>query len=112
MPKQKIIKDLVILASIFGGAFLLILTFWFLKSPPQQVNTYWVEKEGGDGPYNLKTGSRSEEARRKELDRDLQLDGPFIILQTTSDVSIIFTTPAVGRSEEFNQSDIIPQVKY
>ena len=112
MLEKKLIKEISLLVAIIGGAMILLGSLLFLKSTPTQVGTYWIDKEGGQGPYLLKTGNRSEENRRKELAHDLQLDGPFVILQSTSEVGIIFTTPAVGRSHEFDHSDIIPQVKY
>ena len=112
MLEKKLIKEIALLVAVIGGALLLLGSLLFFNNPKFQVGTYWVEKENGQGPYILKTGSRSEENRRKELAHDLQLDGPFVILKTTSEVGIIFTTPAVGRSDEFNHSDVIPQVKY
>jgi hypothetical protein len=72
----------------------------------------WIDHEGGDGPYTLPTGSRSEEEKAKQLEEDLTLDGPFVILKTTSEVEVIFSKANLGEPAEFNKSDIIPEVKY
>jgi hypothetical protein len=111
MLKKSIKKDLLILALVFGSAIVLTCSFFLVRNS-YNTNTYWVETEGGDGPYQLKTGSRSEENRRKQLAHDLQLDGPFVVLKTTSEVGVILSTPALGRSDEFNQGDVIPKVNY
>ena len=89
----------------------LVVSAIFL-SRPTQVKTRWVEKDSGDGPWKMATGSRTEEEEAEQLDKDLQLDGPFIILKTTSDVSVRFTTPTSAAGQEMNRSEVIPRVDY
>lgn len=104
-------RDLKVLILVLLAMGCLLATAIFLARTPQ-VKTRWVEKNSGDGPWKMATGSRSEEEKAEQSEKDLQLDGPFIILKTTSDVSVRFTTPTSAAGQEMNRSEVIPQVDY
>jgi|SaaInlStandDraft_1057018.scaffolds.fasta_scaffold25305_4 hypothetical protein len=105
-------RDLKILLVILAGIGLLIIGIIWFARPPQEVGTYWTESAGGDGPYKLKTGSRSEEERRKQLEHVIRLDGDFEVKENPSDTPVHFTTgPGVKRAGE-KSPDRIPEVNY
>jgi hypothetical protein len=96
---------------VLVGMALLVLSAIWIAQPPK-VKSYWVEKDSGSGPWTMESGSRTEEERQEQLERELQLDGPFIILKTTSDVSVRFTSPSSSGVQELNRSEVIPKVDY
>jgi hypothetical protein len=104
-------SDLKLLLWVLLSMGCLVSITIFLSRTPQ-VKSRWVEKSSGDGPYKMATGSRTEEEKAEQLEKDLQLDGPFIILKTTSDVSVRFTTPTSAAGQEMNRSEVIPRVDY
>jgi hypothetical protein len=105
-------RDLKILMVILVGIVLAISVILWLARPHQGVGTYWVEKQNGDGPYQLKTGSRSEEERRKNLENVIRLDGEFDVQENPSQTPVHFSTgPGVQGGAE-KSADRIPEVNY
>lgn len=105
-------RDLRILLAILVGIIIVVTAIVWLAKPSQEVGTYWIEKETGDGPYQLKTGSRSEEERRKNLENVIRLDGDFEVQENPSDTPVHFSTgPGIQPGVEKGH-DRIPEVNY
>lgn len=111
MGEGRLLKgDLKLLLIVFG-VMALILTVTIVLAQPAKVKSMWIEKEKGSGPWTIESGSRSEEEQQAALEESLKLDGPFIILRTTSEVSVKFSTSS-GEQRSMNQSENIPNVAY
>jgi len=104
--------DMKILMAILAGVALIIFGGIWMARPHQGVGTYWVDKQSGTGPYQLKTGSRSEEEREKELKNVIRVDGEFEVQENPSKVPIYFSTGPGVQSEVENSPETIPEVKY
>lgn len=103
-------KDFLILIAIVGVVILVLLAFFGLNNQNKFKQTVWIEKENGEGPWKLKSGSRSREESSQASGKGYD---DIVIKKTTSSHRVIFSTSSSEVQEMFfYQDEKIPEVNY
>ncbi|MBF0199478.1 MAG: hypothetical protein HQL32_17315 [Planctomycetes bacterium] len=108
-------NDFIILGLVLFVIAALLFTFFGLGQKKYQ-DTVWIDKKSGDGPYEMRSGSRSAEAKKDIQEggdgqaKELELPR---IKKTTSAYEVNFSTTRGELDKLFyNEGETFPEVKY
>ena len=113
-------RDMMVLIAVLLGVLFFIF-FSFGLGSKKYTKTVWIEKQSGDGPYKMNSGSRSAEEGGINIDdKDPAL--PFAkkkkslelhINKTTSEYEVRLSSEKGALDDIiFNESESIPSVSY
>ena len=106
-------KELQIVLSVLAVIIFIVLGTYY-SSNQQMTTTIWQEKDSGEGPWKMQTGSREEEEQKqKEMLNSYEDSKNIKFKEHPSDHEVIFTkSKGTDQEEKFHQTDKVPEVKY
>ena len=76
------------------------------------IKTPWFSLHSEPSLHPITSKKPPQQQIAQDLERDLKIDGPLVVLKDTSEIEILFSRSETTSLRSFNHSDKIPEVHY